>query len=178
MMSMDFETSFHAIEKGDTSAFPAFYESTKKDVFYNILSLCRDYALSEDLLQETFIRFLENRNRVSSPSKAKGYLMRISRNLTLDALSKRSKESQIEDDSHVAAPKDPIRIDEEFLLGRLGKVLNDFEFRILVLHVLDEMTFEEIRRLLHKPLGTVLWTYNQAIKKCRKELQDETPTHR
>lgn len=177
-MSMDLETSFQQLKLGDTSSFPFFYESTKRDVFYNILSLCRDYFLSEDLLQETFIRFLGNVSRIASPSKAKGYLMRISKNLTLDALKRQSRSNELEDDAAVIAPKDPIRIDEEFLLQRIGKVLNDAEFRILVLHVLDEMTFEEIHRLLHKPLGTVLWTYNQAIQKCRKELRDETPTHR
>ncbi len=175
---MDLETSFQQLKLGDTSSFPFFYESTKRDVFYNILSLCRDYSLSEDLLQETFIRFLSNVSRIASPSKAKGYLMRISKNLALDALKDRARAGELEDESLIPSPKDPLRVDEEFLLRRIGKALSDLEYRAFVLHVLDEMTFEEIRRVVHKPLGTVLWIYSQSIAKCRKELRDEKEDHR
>ena len=36
-----------------------------------------------------------------------------------------------------------------------------------------DLTFDEISKATHKPLGTILWKYNSAIKKLRKELEDE-----
>lgn len=47
------------MQRGDMSHFDSFYRETRKAVFYNIFSYVRDYALSEDVLQETYVRFLE-----------------------------------------------------------------------------------------------------------------------
>ena len=51
--------------------------------------------------------------------------------------------------------------------------LNDIEFKILILHILGELTFNEIKDIVKKPLGTVLWIYNKSLKKVRKELNYE-----
>ena len=52
-------------------------------------------------------------------------------------------------------------------------IKKDKEFEIFVLHAVNDYTFEEIAKLKHRPLGTILWSYNNAIKKIQKELADE-----
>ena len=48
--------------KSDESYFSEFFELTKKQIFYNIFSILKDYQLSEDVLQETYVSFLSNLN--------------------------------------------------------------------------------------------------------------------
>ena len=65
------------------------------------------------------------------------------------------------------------RITNNSLLNRIKEILKDKEFEIFVLHAVNDYTFEEIAKLKHRPLGTILWSYNNAIKKIQKELADE-----
>ena len=45
--------------------------------------------------------------------------------------------------------------------------------RIVTLHVISGFKHREIADLLEKPIGTVLWTYNNALAKMKKELIKE-----
>ena len=47
-------------KKGNFDLFDEFYEQVKRPCFYNIYSLIKNHDLSEDLLQETFVRFLKS----------------------------------------------------------------------------------------------------------------------
>lgn len=172
LMSMDLLTILHELKEGNQTHFPELYEATKRPVFYNILSLIPDYGIAEDLLQETFIRFLEHLPSVRQENKILGFLMRVSKNLALDFLKKRDRMKEIECEESIPS-SDRTRIDERILIERIQASLSEKEFRIFVLRVLGERTFEEIRRIVNKPLGTVLWIYNESIKKLRKELEDE-----
>ena len=43
-----------------------------------------------------------------------------------------------------------------------------------MLYNVEDYTHREIAEILGKPLGTITWTYNKAIKKLRKEANNET----
>ena len=49
---MSLNEVFLELKSGDQSHFNWFYENSKKQLFYNILSYTKNYELSEDLLQE------------------------------------------------------------------------------------------------------------------------------
>ena len=46
---------------GDTSAFDDIYNLTQKSVYYVALSILRDKALAEDVMQTTYMRMLKNK---------------------------------------------------------------------------------------------------------------------
>ena len=46
--------------------------------------------------------------------------------------------------------------------------LNVKEKEIIHLKIVGELTFKEIAELLHIPIGTVTWNYQNAIKKIRR----------
>lgn len=64
-------------KKGDKQCFHVFYENLKKPVFYNIYSILKNKEASEDILQETFIKLLENIDKINSQDSILGYLMVI-----------------------------------------------------------------------------------------------------
>ena len=88
---MDLATYFVKIKAGEMDYFHPFYEASKKAIFYNIFALCKDYALSEDILEETYLSFLKNIDKIDNSENILGYLMRISKNLTLDYFKKNSR---------------------------------------------------------------------------------------
>ncbi len=158
------------IKEGNLSYFDEFFNATKNQVFYNILSITKNRTISEDLLQETYIKFLNSINKVDVDSSILGFLMVMSRNITLDYFKKANKETIYEAINDFGEKDNDDSLDSNIVLNKAKKILNDKEFRILVLHSLNELTFEEIASLIKRPLGTVIWSYNNSIKKLRKEL--------
>ena len=167
---MSLNEVFLEIKRGDQSHFNWFYENSKKQLFYNILSYTKNYELSEDLLQETYVKFLTNIKNIDDKVNVLGYLMVMSKNITLDYFKKNNRiETLNEEDISFEDNK----IYETMLISKIKEILNDIEFKILILHILGELTFNEIKDIVKKPLGTVLWIYNKSLKKVRKELNYE-----
>ena len=167
---MSLNEVFLELKRGDQSHFNWFYENSKKQLFYNILSYTKNYELSEDLLQETYVKFLTNIKNIDDKVNVLGYLMVMSKNITLDYFKKNNRiETLNEEDISFEDNK----IHETMLVSKIKEILNDIEFKILILHILGELTFNEIKDIVKKPLGTVLWIYNKSLKKVRKELKYE-----
>ena len=167
---MSLNEVFLELKRGDQTHFNWFYENSKKQLFYNILSYTKNYELSEDLLQETYVKFLTNIKNIDDRVNVLGYLMVMSKNITLDYFKKNNRiETLNEEDISFEDNK----IYETMLVSKIKEILNDIEFKILILHILGELTFNEIKDIVKKPLGTVLWIYNKSLKKVRKELNYE-----
>ena len=157
-------------KKGNFDLFDDFYEQVKRPCFYNIYSLVKNHDLSEDLLQETFVRFLKSINSIDENENVLGYLILISRNITLDYIKKHGRVRELYEHEEVVS-KDDNEIDKTILLDKVREILKKDQLEIFTLHVLSDLTFEEIAKILKRPLGTVLWSYNSAIKKLRKEIK-------
>ena len=99
-----------------------------------------------------------------------GYLILISRNITLDYIKKHGRVRELYEHEEVVS-KDDNDIDKTILLDKVREILKKDQLEIFTLHVLSDLTFEEIAKILKRPLGTVLWSYNSAIKKLRKEIK-------
>ena len=126
--------------------------------------------MSEDLLQETYVKFLTNIKNIDDKVNVLGYLMVMSKNITLDYFKKNNRiETLNEEDISFEDNK----IYKKMLVSKIKEILNDIEFKMLILHILGELTFNEIKDIVKKPLGTVLWIYNKSLKKVRKELNYE-----
>lgn len=157
-------------KKGNFDLFDDFYEQVKRPCFYNIYSFVKNHDLSEDLLQETFVRFLKSINSIDENENVLGYLILISRNITLDYIKKHGRVRELYEHEEVVS-KDDNDIDKTILLDKVREILKKDQLEIFTLHVLSDLTFEEIAKILKRPLGTVLWSYNSAIKKLRKEIK-------
>ena len=60
----------------------------------------------------------------------------------------------------------------------IAKVLNGDEAQIVKLHVVAGLKHREIAEITGKPLGTVLWTYNNSLNKLRKYLKEDENANR
>ena len=167
---MSLNEVFLELKRGDQSHFNWFYENSKKQLFYNILSYTKNYELSEDLLQETYVKFLTNIKNIDDKVNVLGYLMVMSKNITLDYFKKNNRIETINEED---ISFEDNKIHETMLVSKIKEILNDIEFKILILHILGDLTFNEIKDIVKKPLGTVLWIYNKSLKKVRKELNYE-----
>lgn len=155
-------------KRQDFQHFQLFYDSCKQDVFYNILGLVSCYEDAEEILQETFVTFLSHLSKIDGHGSPLGYLFRISHNLAKDYYRKRKRETSLE-------PEQEERIAEEDsydtlpeLMQKIRSLLNQKEYQIFIMKTLHDYSHQEIANILQRPLGTITWSYQQAIKKLKK----------
>ena len=61
----------------------------------------------------------------------------------------------------------------DYTLEEMVKSLDTEEREIVLLHIVSDMKFKTISEVVNKPLGTVLWIYQKALKKIKKSLREE-----
>ena len=149
--------------------FDAFYELTKKQVFYTSYAITRDRDASEDILQEVYLNFIKHLNRINLKKSILGYLLKTSKNLSLNYIKKHKREV-IFDFDMVKEDSKPTPYHELEMVEKIKKIIKPFEFEVLILHVINDMTHKEIGEFLNKPIGTITYTYKCAIDKIRSEI--------
>lgn len=103
-----------ACETDDTlqmteEAFRAFYERTARSVWAYLSRLTGDMHLADDLLQETFYRFLRANGSYESEAHRRNYLFRIATNLARDVHRRRRIEVVVLREDQVASQ--PVSVD-------------------------------------------------------------------
>ena len=167
---MDLKELLIQLQNDKMEYFDEFYNLTKNKVFYMAYSILQDYQLSEDILQDTYIKFLKHKKKVKVDGNILSYLLEISKNLSLNYVNKHKKVVNIDNIVFKYEEQYQEKFEELKLVKDMKKILNENEFQIVILKIINELTNNKYAQLLNKPLGTVLWTYNNAIKKLRRDL--------
>lgn len=153
------------LQKGDKTALEQLYGEFSIPFYTLTLRLTGNTALSEDILQDLFVKLY-----LSPPAvplrNPRAYLYRCLRNQITDTV-KRQK-STLPLDETIPAADDPAHsIAERIDLERALHTLSPQEQEILSLHLNGGLKFREIAEITEKPLGTVLWSYQRSIRRLR-----------
>jgi len=71
--------------------FNEFYELTKKNVYFTAYSILKDSDLSNDIMQETYMTFLEKIDDYKNGKNVYAYLSMIARNKSINLYNKDKK---------------------------------------------------------------------------------------
>ncbi len=174
-MDFNLENYIQKLKSGDNEAFDKIYELTYRKIFFIVLPILRDKALTEDIMQDTYLKFLEKLYDYKTKNSL-AYILTIAKNLAINEYNKRKREVKVVDSDMDAFSYDEyleISAANEELIKSALKILKKKERNIFLLHNIENLTHREIALILNIPLGTVTWTYQQAIRKMRKHLRDD-----
>lgn len=160
------------LKQKNYASFDEFYNLTKNQVFYAIVAIIKDRMLAEDLLQDTYLKFLEKIDQYQLGSNVYAYLSQIGRNLAINLYNRRKKEFHNDEIIEQIPAQEESKTDDEEIF-KLLDYLDIKEREMVVLHVINDLTFREISEITKKPLGTVLWIYNKAIKKLKGKVGEQ-----
>ena len=168
---MDSETlqlKFMALQNGDIVAFEEIYTHLKVPMYAIILRITRDWSLSEDILQEVFLKLYQS--PPTSPIRnPRAYLFQMARNLAIDNVRKLPQYADLESVENIVyspAYDFSTKMDIEDAI----KTLTLQENQIVSLHINGGFKFREIAEIMDMPLGTVLWKNRKAMKHLRSIL--------
>lgn len=170
-----YDTLLAAVATGDMDALMTLYDLLSKPVYGLALSVLRDRALAEDVMQETFIRVRSSAHTHREGSDGKAWILRIARNLSLDILRRRKRES-LTYNPDVESPEESVSFDanttDQVVLKAALSQLDEKARQIVILHAVSGMTFREIAQVIESNLATVQWRYYRALKILAKYLDD------
>lgn len=132
---------------GDVSAFDSLYWRYYEVVYRNILKLTKDPLVSEDILQEVFIRLWEKRQDINFEQPVVNWIFVISFNLSIDYTRKKLREQELHRkllaDTYIIPQNGSVYEDYYQLLKRAIEQLSPQKQRIVKLCKLEGMTYEE-----------------------------------
>lgn len=161
------------IKQGESSALADLYELTAKKLYSLCYTYMHNHHDSEDALSETYLAIVRNLEKYKGKS-GYNWIYTIAKNICLNMLLKNSRAESVdfEDEETVnSLPvlySDEIKIyDESGIIAFSEKLLGENEFRIVIMHAVNEMRFAEIAQIIGGLESTVRWQYNNAIKKIK-----------
>ena len=173
---------------GDEKALGYLVERYLKDVYNFAYKLTNDLQASEDITQESFVKAWKNIRKYRHESNFRTWIFSIARNTAVDWLRQKKdltfstfEDAQGENkfvDTLVDARLLPDELFEQAenikLVEGLLIQLDPRYREVLTLRYTSDLTFEEIGKILHRPLHTVKSQYRRALIALRRTFQVKT----
>lgn len=169
---MSLDKQMKQLARGDASAFESIYKKTQKAVYYTALSVLRDRALAEDVMQSTYLKIIKSASSYREGTDAVAWIKRICRNEALNLKKKREHETYIDERSNLGVFGTEQTDDYGLLIDLARKTLPQDEFEVLILVTAAGYKRREVAELMNIPLSTVTYKLNCATEKMIKALQD------
>ncbi len=120
------------------------YERYSQEIYLYIFSLCKNKALAEDIMQETFLKALLSLPDFNSNLRA--WLYKVARNMTLNELKKEKRSALLDEEKY---PYEDFYMSDEriMLLNALSKLKKE-KREVLVLQYVLGLSQREIAEIL------------------------------
>ena len=165
----------NSLRNGDETALAGIYEETNRLVFSVALGILKDTQLAEDVMQDTFLKVRSSIDYYQRGTNFGAWIAQVAKNLALMEYRRRKKEILV----------DPI--EKNYMFGSVSyefkevnptlaaalEILDESEREVVLLHINSDLKHREIAEIINKPIGTVLWLYNRAIKKMRVYIENK-----
>ena len=142
----------------DEDAFRLFYDRTARPVWAYLARLTGDPRTADDLLQETYYRFLRARIAYESDDHRRNYLFRIATNLARDLFRRPRTDSVPLDDAAAADPATSdtaAHVADRVDLSRAMAQLKPRDRSMLWLAYANGSTHQEIAQILGLKVGSI-----------------------
>jgi RNA polymerase sigma-70 factor, ECF subfamily len=165
----------HLIEdfqNGDEFAFVSLYNRYKGPVYAFCVKMVGDREMARDVMQETFLRVYENRDRLSNTTAFKSWVFTIARNQCLNQLRKGRWQVPLENGGEVPQPRDETPISQLEKSERIAIVTRHIDrlkpdYReVIVMREYQNMSYEEIAAVTRSTISAV----KSRLFKARRKL--------
>ncbi|MCM3337709.1 MULTISPECIES: RNA polymerase sigma factor [unclassified Paenibacillus] len=165
------------IDDLDSELQQRLYRSYHRFVYKDIYLLVRDHPLTEDIIQESFMKIITYGPTTKYSTNLKSWIMRVARNTAFDWLRKNKKDRRLfafcsphpMEWTHCAYTNVAEEVELKERDALLHQALHELkpEYRtLLTMYYLEEKTYKEISRELHVTEQVI----TQRLARARKKL--------
>jgi len=185
------EELMEACKTGDSFAFEMLYQRYQKPIYNFIRHLIKDASLAEDYTQETFLRVYSNRKKYRRQASFVPWIYRIARNLCYNELKRQERYATVSWHQPVSTEsgdilemldiipdKTPL-VDERLIASEYHQrveqaidILPEIHRQILILRYYQDLSYEEIAKVMNCKIGTVKSRLFYAQKMLKAKLKN------
>ncbi|HZL52062.1 MAG TPA: sigma-70 family RNA polymerase sigma factor [Terracidiphilus sp.] len=168
------DASRAAVRPMDDEAFAGFYERSARSLWAYLARTSGDPALAEDLMQESYVRFLCATLREEGEVAARRYLFRIATNLLRDHW-RRPRTTPIEDvpESFFARCGDAAQAESQMMLGPALAQMRPRDRQLLWLAHAEGYSHNEIAEVMGLGSASIRLLLFRARRKIARLLGEE-----
>lgn len=169
---MNKATDNHLMEQvrdGNVEKLAILFERYHVMLYNFFLRLTGNRSISEDLVQDVFIRILKYRSSYQGQHKFTIWLYKIARNTHIDYLRKRKNEvspGEEWDEAVSQEPSPPEKVEQAQEIARISQALAKLPLKkreVLILSRFQNLKYKEIAELFDCRIGTVKVLVHRAI---------------
>lgn len=169
MTDKEFEQCMSAMAAGDRNSLRYVYDAYLKLIYAVVYDTIGQREEAEDVTSEFFIKLYSIAGSYKSGNGHRRWIVTIARNMAVDRIRKIDREALVDEIPEAAQTGSmEEQVVNSVSLRRAMESLKPDEREVVDLKVAGGFTFREISEMVEKPMGTVTWLYNNAIKRLRR----------
>ncbi|TGV02159.1 RNA polymerase sigma factor [Flavivirga rizhaonensis] len=164
------------LKNGDASAYKELFDEYYMPLSIYALKYCDSFQLAEDIVQDLFVKFWDEKLYMKLEGVISPYLFRSVKNNTLQIVRKQTKYrfEEIEDQVNKLIADE--KLDMTAIEDRKKKLLKEVELlpekskEVFKAIVLENMKYKEVAEQFSISVNTVKTHYSRALKQLRNSL--------
>lgn len=169
MTDKEFERCMSAMAAGDRNSLRYVYDAYLKLIYAVVYDTIGQREEAEDVTSEFFIKLYSIAGSYKPGNGHRRWIVTIARNMAVDRIRKIDREALVDEIPEAAQTGSmEEQVVNSVSLRRAMESLKPDEREVVDLKVAGGFTFREISEMVEKPMGTVTWLYNNAIKRLRR----------
>ena len=165
-------------QDGDAAALRIFLDRYADGLALYMGALLRDRQAGFDALHDLVILLARKIGSFTAAENVRKYLFAAAANVAMERRRAETREQRaktaLRDESPLVTPSDPARAaagaEEARRVSRALVGLPEADREVVILHVYEEFTFQDIADMTGKPLSTVHLHYQAALQKLRASI--------
>lgn len=166
---------------GNRVVFNEIVRKYEKKIYLVIKRMVNDHDDTNDIMQDVFIRAYEALDNFREESNLFTWLYRIAVNLTINYLNKKKLKQFFNYDDLILPlisgdlkPDERMeKIEQSEKIQKAIDKLPKMQKLTFIMRYYDELSYEEISKILNKSIGTLKANYFHAFKKIEEYLRNE-----
>lgn len=173
---------------GDIEAFDIIVDRYKNRLINFVFRFVKDYDVSEDIVQETFLRVFRKRRDYKAIANFSTWIFTIAGNLAKSELRRRKRwrflslDAGNDDEKTFELPDTGLKPDRATAVRMLDENVQDCIEKLqdkykeaLILRDIQGMSYKQISKVVGVPVGTIKSRVNRARLKLQKKLKGHSP---
>lgn len=161
---------------GDVKAFEKVFHDYSRELYFVALGLCRDQAVAEDAVQESFVYLWSHREQINVKQSLTNYLRTMVKNNVLNYLRHQKVRAEREED--IIREQEFLYEEEEDMTSKIEAIrkvvdsLPEACRKVFVIAVIEGMSYAETAESMGIAVNTVKSQVRIGYKKVREALQN------
>jgi RNA polymerase sigma-70 factor (ECF subfamily) len=162
------------VKEGNKTAFNILVRTHQRGVYAIIFRMVKDHDVTDDIVQEAFVKAYKNIISFEGRSSFKSWLYRIAINTAKNTLRAKALRNTVDYQNVVlkVTPRMEQSIEEQQIRGLLAEEIEKLPAKqklALTLRIFDDLPFKEIAEIMECPYDTAKANFRHAINNLRKQ---------